>query len=232
MLTDSTLTEERVRISGKGRELEGLLAYPAVDARCAALIAGPHPYLGGDMLNNVVSTLVKALASQGSVTLAFNYGGVGASEGGPTDRPSTMSEFWKHGTFQAEVDWIDDAGSAIASLRQWCDLPLVLIGYSFGCWAVARNLQQSCIEAVVLISPNPTQHDFEGLSSCPAPLLMVHSDNDFTCSVPAMMTWFESIREPKTRTQLPASEHFFRGHETAVATTVLAFLKHHRVLGS
>lgn len=232
MLTESNIIEESVRIPGPGRELEGLLVYPAADASCSALIAGPHPYLGGDMRNNVVSSLLKTLASQGSVALAFNYGGVGASEGGPADWPSTMSAFWKDGAFKEEDDWVDDVGSAMTALKQWCDLPQVLIGYSFGCWAVARHLRETHIEAVVFISPNPSRHDFAELSACPAPLLLIHSDNDFTCSVPDMVKWSESIREPKTRVQLPASEHFFRGHESVVATSVLEFLQQNHLLGS
>ena len=119
MLTESTIIEEIVHIQGKGGALEGLLVYPDAAATCATLVAGPHPFLGGDMRNNVVSVLAKTLASEGSVTLAFNYGGVGGSEGGPADWSSTMSAFWKNGTFEEERDWLNDAGSAIAALRRW-----------------------------------------------------------------------------------------------------------------
>lgn len=232
MLTETTIIEESVGIQGRGRMLEGILAYPADHTGCSALIVGPHPFLGGDMRNNVVNSLLKALASRGAVTLAFNYGGVGASEGGPADWPSVISTFWKEGAFPEENDWADDAGSAIAALRQWCDFPPVLIGYSFGCWTVVRNLEGLCAKAIVLISPNPKQHGFDELSSCPSPLLLIHSDNDFTYSVSEMMTWFELIREPKMRIQLSASEHFFRGHEMEVTAAVLEFLQHHQVLGS
>ncbi|MCP4249946.1 MAG: hypothetical protein GY778_23130 [bacterium] len=230
MLTDTAVIEENVCIQGQGRMLEGLLAYPTQQASCSALIAGPHPFLGGDMRNNVVSALLTALASQGAVTLAFNYGGVGGSEGGPTDWPAVMSAFWKEGTFQEEQDWAGDAGSALAALQQWCDLPLVLIGYSFGCRAMADNLSASPAKAVILISPNPKQHAYEQLAGCPAPLLLIHSDNDFTCGAPEMIAWVKSIREPKTRIQLSAGEHFFRGHEEVVTDTVLEFLRQHDML--
>ncbi|MFQ5494914.1 MAG: alpha/beta hydrolase, partial [Phycisphaerae bacterium] len=218
------MIEENVRIQGQRRMLAGILAYPPDQARAGALIAGPHPFLGGDMGNNVVSALLKTLASRGAVTLAFDYGGVGESEGGPADRPAAMSAFWKEGALPEEGDWADDAGAALAALRQWCDLPPVLIGYSFGCWTVVRHAQGSEAAAIVLISPNPRRHAFDALSGCPAPLLMIHSDNDFTCSVSEIMTWFESIREPKRRVRLSAGEHFFRGRETEVTTAVLEFL--------
>lgn len=230
MLTDIAVIQENVRIQGPGGMLEGLLAYPTERVSCSALIAGPHPFLGGDMGNNVVTALLNALASQGAVALAFNYGGVGGSEGGPADWPAIMSAFWKDGTFKEEHDWASDTGSAITALRQWCDLPPLLIGYSFGCWTLVGNLRDSGAQAIVLISPNPRQHAFDPLSACPVPLLLIHSDNDFTCSVSQTIAWAESIREPKTRIQLSAGEHFFRGHEEEVTGTVLKFLRRHNIL--
>jgi uncharacterized protein len=231
MLTETSIIEETVRINGQGRVLDGNLAYPADQAMCSALIAGPHPFLGGDRRNNVVRSLSEALSSQGAVALSFDYGGVGASEGGPSDWPAVMSTFWKDGTFKEEGDWADDAGSALASLRTWSDLPRVLVGYSFGCWTVTKNLSKSCAEAIVLISPNPEKHSFDELATCRVPLLLIHNDNDFTCSVSDMTAWFDSIRQPKTRVQLPASEHFFRGHEKELTNVVVEFLSQHGVLG-
>ncbi len=231
MLIETTIIEENVRIQGRDRMLEGVLAYPADRAKFTALIAGPHPFLGGDMRNNVVDTLSKTLASGGGVTLAFDYGGVGESEGGPTDWPAAMSAFWKDGMIPEEHDWVDDVGAAMAATREWCDAPLVLVGYSFGCWSIANHLRDSSAHAVVLVSPNPKQHVFDDLADCDVPLLIVHSDNDFTCSVSEMMTWFESIREPKVRVQLSAGEHFFRGHEAELAKVVLEFLQGQRLPG-
>jgi len=230
MLTEDRIIEETVRIQGSKRVLEGNLAYPCEQASCSALIAGPHPFLGGDRNNNVVRSLSDALASRGMVALSFDYGGVGGSEGGPENRPAAMSAFWKDGAFGEEESWVDDTGSAMASLRQWSGLPQVLMGYSFGCWSVAQNLPESRAAAVVLISPNPGKHSFGRISSCRSPLLLVHSDNDFTCSVSEITDWFDSIRQPKTRIQLAASEHFFRGHEKELAGVVLGFLANHGLL--
>ena len=202
MLTEKTTIEENVQIQGQSRRLEGVLAYPADKASCSALIAGPHQFLGGDMHNNIVSTLLKALASEGAVTLAFNYAGVGESEGGPADWPAVMSAFWKDGTFPEEDDWADDVGSAIGSLRQWCDFPPVLVGYSFGCRTVVRNLHGSRAKAIILISPNPKRHAFEPLADCPVPLLLIHSDNDFTCGVSEMMADRKSTRLNSSHTDI------------------------------
>lgn len=230
MANDASITEENVRIQGAGRMLEGVLAYHDDEQpRFGAIVAGPHPFLGGGMRNNVVGALLTSLAGDGAAALAFNYGGVGESEGGPADWPAVMSAFWKDGTFPEEHDWAEDCGAAIAKLREWCALPPVLVGYSFGCWTIVRNLASANARAVVLISPNPTRHGFEPLSQYPVPLLVVHSDNDFTCSAPDMATWFDSLREPKARTEIAAGEHFFRGRESDVARIVLEFLRGHDI---
>ena len=90
---------------------------------------------------------------------------------------------------------------------------------------MARNLRGSRAEAIVLISANPKQHAFEQLADCPAALLLIHSDNDFTCGVSDVIAWFDSLRGPKARIQLPAGEHFFRGHEEQVTDSVIALLR-------
>lgn len=231
-MTNTNIIQENIRIEGTDRTLEGILTYPDDQPGFSALIAGPHPFLGGDMHNNVILTLLKTLASQGAVTLAFNYGGVGGSEGGPADWPKVMSAFWKNGTFDEEHDWADDTNFAMRALQRWCRPPPVLIGYSFGCWTIARNLQESCARAIILISPNPSKHSFDPLSECSTPLLLIHSDNDFTCSLSEIIEWFDSLRQPKTRIQLSAGEHFFRGSEEEVASVVVDFLRSANILRS
>lgn len=232
MLINTNIVQENVCIEGPGRTLEGILAYPDGQPGFSALIAGPHPFLGGDMHNNVVTSLLRALASQGAVALAFNYSGVGSSEGGPADWPTVMSAFWKNGTFDEENDWADDTKSAMKALRQWCHHPPVFIGYSFGCWTIARNLQGSGARAIILISANPKRHAFDQLSECPTPLLLIHSDNDFTCNMTETIEWFDSIRQPKTRIQLSAGEHFFRGSEEELASVLVEFLRNADIVRS
>ena len=216
--------EEEVSIAAAGRRLEGRLTYPAArrSAWCA-LMAGPHPLLAGDMHNNVVRSLCEGLAAGGAVSLRFNYSGVGKSEGGPDDWPSDISTFWKENHVDAEADWMEDARSASSELCAWCDLPQVVIGYSFGCQAAAGS-DPGRAEALVLISPNPKEHDFDSLSRSDAPLLVVHSDNDFACGPDELCEWFDRLRSPKSRAMISSGQHFFRGREDEVLATVLEFL--------
>ncbi len=219
-----TMTEERIAIDEGGRCLEGLLAYDD-QPRWSALIAGPHPFLGGDLDNNVVRRLLAGLATDGALALTFNYAGVGASEGGPRDWPAVMSQFWEEGRFEGEADWVEDTQSALSTLRSLSKRRLAIVGYSFGCWTVANCMATASASAAVLISPNPKRHDFSGLRASNTPLLVLCSDNEFACSKAEVVHWFETLRDPKTLVVLPASEHFFRGQEEDVLAIVKTFLR-------
>ena len=221
----SSIVVEQVRVGAANRTLEGRFGYPADgQPTWSCLILGPHPLLGGDLDNNLVTALLSGLAEAGGATLAFNYGGVGTSEGGPEDWPAVMSEFWEKGCFAEERDWTVDAASALKTLRGLCDRPLVVVGYSFGCSAASDILPQSAGFATVFISPNPKRHDFTALAEFAGPLLVVHSDNDFTGTTDEFTRWFDGVRTPKQSCLLPACEHFFRGQEEKVVQAVLEFL--------
>ena len=61
---------------------EGIRQDPAgYRPRGIALVAHPHPLLGGTMDNKVAQTLARTFASLGYVTLRPNFRGVGASAG-------------------------------------------------------------------------------------------------------------------------------------------------------
>ena len=227
-MADSTrqateVIEERISVDAPGRKLEGLLGYGLADtAAFAALVAGPHPLLGGDMDNNLVCALRRGLAANGGVTLAFNYAGVGASEGGPADWPTVVSAFWENGRFDEEEAWVADTSAAAETLTRLCDRPRVVVGYSFGCWTAAHCLDGA--SAAILVSPNPKRHDFACLSGSLIPLLVIHSDNDFTGTAAEISAWTASLRDPKTLTVLDAGEHFFRGREDEVVRVVARFI--------
>lgn len=220
----SSVVVEEVGVSGADRTLGGRFGYPANgQPTWSCLILGPHPLLGGDLDNNLVTALLFGLAEAGCGALSFNYSGVGASEGGPEDWPAVMSEFWEKGCFDEEGDWVVDGVSALHTIHRLCDERLLVVGYSFGCWAASEILSHSAARAAVFISPNPKRHDFASLSDFRAPLLVVHSDNDFTCTVDEMADWFNGLRNPKALCMLPSGEHFFRGQEAGVVKAVLRF---------
>lgn len=226
-MSRAEIVEETVGIPNDEGTLEGRLAYLwHADPTWCCLIAGPHPMLGGDMTNNVVRALVESFALAGAAALSFNYGGVGRSEGGPADWPAAISTFWRDARIPEEDRWRHDTGAAVRHLRTQCPgLPLVLTGYSFGCWTAARQAPHADCTATILISPNPLRHDFTVLARTVMPLLILHSDHEIDCDSDELVAWFDGLRQPAQRVMIPAGEHFFRGREDRVVRAALDMLR-------
>jgi alpha/beta superfamily hydrolase len=103
--------------SADGLSLEGRLTAGA--RHRGVVLCHPHPLYGGSMLTPVILTVEGAFREAGFTTLAFNFRGVGASEG-------------VHGEGRTEVA---DVAGALAHLRATLESPpglLAVAGYSFG----------------------------------------------------------------------------------------------------
>jgi hypothetical protein len=61
--------------------LEGRFVPGSSESGAGAVVAPPHPLYGGELSNPVVGALVAGLNSVGIAGLAFNYRGVGGSDG-------------------------------------------------------------------------------------------------------------------------------------------------------
>jgi len=215
---------ETVRFLAGPFRLEGELAYPeAARPRGAIVIAGPHPSLGGDMNNNVVRAVGDGLAQRGYATLRFNYRGVGRSEGPVVDRITQLAEFWRTSHVADELDGHLDLAGAVAYLRQVTggELPLILVGYSFGC-AMLPSID-TC-GARILVAPTIGKHDYGLYQSLTEPILVVVSEDDFAVPAETMDQWFQTLPGPKTLIRQQRDNHFFRGQEGWLVETLDAFL--------
>src|SRR5450755_922708 len=110
---------EEILFSSNGLRLHGELVYPENDRVIGvAVLAGPHPLLGGNMHNNVVRGIGDELARRQIATLRFNYRGVGRSEGPRMDVIGNVAEFWKTSHVPDEMDLSQDVQGAIDCVRQ------------------------------------------------------------------------------------------------------------------
>ena len=221
------LTHEHVRFVGSAGRLAGILSYGAAPASsAAALIAGPHPYMGGTMHHPLLESLATALARAGMPTLRFDYGGAGQSEGSPVDVAASLSQFWQSGHAPEDADRLADAAAALRFVDSLQMQRLVVCGYSFGCYAALRALgarqeRGATIIALVLISPTLARHDFA--SAWPAErrlacaVLVIHSDNDFLTPLAEARRWIGTRSPEPELVVIGGADHFFRGVESAVA---------------
>jgi alpha/beta superfamily hydrolase len=228
-VSDRPIVAEEVRFPSGPYRLQGELAYPeSGDPRGAALLAGPHPLLGGTMENNVVRSLGPGLARRGLATLRFNYRGAGGSEGPPIDVARHLALFWETSHVPDEMDLRHDVQAAADFLRRaaGADLPLALVGYSFGCALLPHvAVKGPCVR--ILIAPTVGKHDYDVFESAADPLLAIASEDDFAAGAAQVRSWFERLPGPKELILERFDNHFFRGHEEWLADGVLHFLEEH-----
>jgi alpha/beta superfamily hydrolase len=221
------LTVEAVRFPAGDCRLEGELVYADGTPAGMAVLAGPHPLLGGSMHNNVVRGLGDGLARCGFVTLRFNYRGAGASEGAAADPGTQLAEFWRTSRAPDEPRYQADLDGAQTFLRAAVgrDLPLALIGYSFGCTLLPGAVGPGGGRtAMVLVAPTVGTHDYAGFESVHGPKLVVAPEGDFAADPAQLSEWFARLPGRKRFLRPRLDSHFFRGHEGWLAATVRAFL--------
>ncbi|EST15821.1 alpha/beta hydrolase fold family protein [Pseudomonas putida S610] len=197
-------------IDGPSGALEALYLDVA-DARGAVLICHPNPVQGGTMLNKVVSTLQRTARDAGYVTLRFNYRGVGQSAG-------------SHDMGEGEVA---DAQAAAAWLQAaHPELPLVLMGFSFGGFvatALAGRLEAegTALQHLFMIAPAVMRltEQFPVPQRCPVTL--VQSDADEVVSPALVYDWSDSLSRPHELLKVAECGHFFHGKLTDLKDLLL-----------
>jgi alpha/beta superfamily hydrolase len=105
-----------------------------------AVIAPPHPMMGGHLSNPVVEAIALGVIAARHRALLFNFRGVGESLGDPSSDPEDADEDFR-------------GALAVARARS---KPLIAAGYSFGAAAALRaaTLDRN-IQAVIAVAPPP-----------------------------------------------------------------------------
>jgi alpha/beta superfamily hydrolase len=181
--------------------LEVVQREPVGSGRGYAVIAAPHPLYGGSLDNPVVEALAQGFAAGGLGAVAFNYRGVGRSEG------------------QASADVAraaDDYGRIIGWLRSTPAgqaAPLCLAGYSFGAvTAIACAIAQHAAgtlepASLALVAPPLGMLGTLDLAAVAAPSFVLMGQNDDYLPLDAARAYFASIAQC-TVTESEA-DHFF-----------------------
>ena len=109
-------------LDGPAGRLEARIDEPAGPARAVAVVAPPHPELGGTLHDRVVYHATQGLIRVGCAVIRFTFRGAGASEGTFTGGPGERDDF------HAAID---------AAAARYPGLPVWAVGYSFGAWIAA-----------------------------------------------------------------------------------------------
>ncbi len=181
------------------------------EAKGLVLICHPNPVQGGTMLNKVVSTLQRTARDAGYSTLRFNYRGVGASAG----------------SHDMDTGEVDDAEAAAHWFRgQRPDLPLTLMGFSFGGFvaaSLAGRLERQGIDVPRLFMVAPAVMRIGDDNPLPdsGQLTVVQPDADEVVPPQAVYDWSAGLARPHELLKVAECGHFFHGKLTDLRDLVL-----------
>jgi alpha/beta superfamily hydrolase len=163
----------------------------------AAVICHPHPLFGGTMHNKVIYQTAKSLDALGLAVLRFNFRGAGMSEG-THDRGRG-----EQGDVRAALDFL---------ANEFPDVPLLLAGFSFGCWVGLRvGCEDERVAELIGLGAPVNNTDFSFLESCAKPKLFVHGENDEHGDVRKVESLVATLPGENRFVAVPGADHFFAG---------------------
>jgi hypothetical protein len=202
-----------LRIESDGPTLEAMFHLPEGDPPFpGVVICHPHPQYGGDMYNNVVGALVKAVTGVGAAALRFNFRGVGASEG----------------EYDAGAGESEDVIAALGALRSQPEViadRTGVAGYSFGAMVMLKAAgDRDDLQSIVSVA-NPTVRGPKVEIHMLAPTLFVVGDRDQYCDGKLLLEYREQIGDDVTVEIVPGVDHFWVGSDDRLIDIVQQFLR-------
>jgi hypothetical protein len=152
------------------------------------------------MHNKVVYRAAKTMQSFGLPTLRFNFRGTGLSEGEHDEGRGEREDV------RAAIDWLTGR----------YNLPVLLVGFSFGAYV---SLRACCGDArvpglVALGLPVAAEgrgYRYDFLSSCTLPKLFLSGGDDQYGPRAELVRIVASAAEPASLVIVPEADHFFAG---------------------
>jgi len=161
------MNEERPTFHSGNLTLEGIIDIPEGKSPFpAVVVCHPHPLYGGNMHDNVITTIVRALLYKGIACFRFNFRGVGESQG------SYGGGFREQDDAARAVDFVTKMGKIDPD-------KIGLAGYSFGGGVAFKvALKDDAVKALALVSPVIPDSGWKKLGGYARPKLLVLGDSD------------------------------------------------------
>lgn len=205
----SGMKSVEVSIPSGNLTLEGCLDLPDLSPPFpGVLFCHPHPPQGGNMDNNVVVAVGRALVEKGIAVLRFNFRGVGMSEG----------------SYDQGIGEQDDARAALKLLleREEIDpLRIGIGGYSFGGMiAFSVGAGEDAVKALAGISPVMREDILKG---CQKPKIVVYGTADNVVPAEQINRETNKAAEPMEVRMIEGADHFWWGLEERLAEIIAGF---------
>ncbi|MHA1148126.1 MAG: alpha/beta hydrolase [Promethearchaeota archaeon] len=206
-------TEKIIITTQENIELEAEYYQSSSNMDHAVVVCHPHPQFGGNMWNNVVTGIFKALIAEDISCLRFNFRAVGKSTG---DHSSSEEE---RKDVKACVDFL---------IAQKNYKKILICGYSYGaavgCSVV--NYSENILGYVAIAFP----WDFMGTflkekAQSDKPKLFIQGTRDSIAQYSNFKNHFAYYNEPKESKIIEDADHFYGGKENEIAGFVIEFFK-------
>ena len=179
--------------------------------RGLALVAHPHPLMGGTKDNKVAQTMARTFNQLGYVSVRPNFRGVGGTAGVHDDGVGEMEDLL-HVTdwMRTPFNWAQFEG---AQNQSWIStantLPLVVSGFSFGTFVGSHLVQKLAAlgrpaERLVMVGSAAGKWV---LAPVPADTILIHGEVDETIPLIDVFDWARP--QELTVQVVPGADHFF-----------------------
>lgn len=221
------MIEESVYFYADKLKLEGIVTYHEdAPPSSAILLCAPHPNLGGDMDNNVITSIARVSADRGFLSLRFNYRGVGNSESYEQDIAQKF-HYWEESLNGRNfTDAITDTQAALDFLISQIATHdrIFVAGYSFGAIVGMKiGTESSRVLAFASISAPFGRYNLDFLPYGNKEKLFIYNQNDFATTVEETLHGFAKISPPKILELIEDSDHFYRNQEDRVSQKICTF---------
>ena len=209
-----------VMFNGPEGRLEGRYNSGANGDGPGVIFLHPHSLYGGTMNNRVVYEVFQQFVARGSACLRFNFRGAGRSKGSFSKGEGELADA------ATALDWLQIQHNN--SRENW------VVGFSFGAWiAMQLLMRRPEISGFICISPPANLYDFNFLSPCPCPGLIIHGTEDSFVPEIHVSKLHERLRYQKAveidYAGIDGADHFYKSHMDDLIEAVNLYLDKRKI---
>lgn len=223
----SPIIVEETRIVVGDLSYQARLHYGEGRVRGAAILAPPHPFLGGNFDNNVLRCLAAQFAGQGLAVLTYNLPGVGETPARAGSAPA-RARFWMNEALGEDVD-ADAADFRFLAdeVRRMTGISSASVfagGYSYGAAVAALAAHETSFGGLFVVSPPLNELEPGVFASNGAPVRVILAENELAAAPEAVLRHRDSGLAGLALLRIAGADHFFLDHLDRLAFEVGQFV--------
>jgi alpha/beta superfamily hydrolase len=194
-------------VQGPAGALQVLEEKPEGEPLAIGVICHPHPLHGGTLTNKVVHQLARTFTELGTVSIRFNFRGVGESDGCYDDGRGEVDDLL------AVIEWAQ---------QRWPDLPLWVAGFSFGGVVALKGVHRTRADRLITVAPAVNHFPADTCQLSALPWLLIQGEADDVVPAAQVMEWIGKLDYQPQLALLQGAGHFFHGRLNDVRQAIIS----------